>query len=120
MNEPDPDLIRETLKELEAEAQITPTVLEFPDEVIEAIEVYEKAYSVHRDLLIGLAIKAHMGRSNHVSEACTRLIADPEAFAWPIIDHAEKTQLKAYVESRMGPAIKLEDHLKSLESPQTD
>jgi hypothetical protein len=40
MNEPDNDLILETLDEMHAEAQITPTILEFPDEVIEAIEAY--------------------------------------------------------------------------------
>jgi hypothetical protein len=62
VNEPDPDLILETFNEMEAEAQITPIVLTFPDEVIEAIEIYEKANSLDRALLISVAIKAQKGR----------------------------------------------------------
>jgi hypothetical protein len=86
MNEPERDLILETFNEMEAEAQITPTILEFPDDVILAIEAYEKAHSVDRDRLIGLAMKAQKGQIHQVSEVCARLIDDPESFAWPSHD----------------------------------
>jgi hypothetical protein len=86
MNEPDHDLILEVFNEMEAEAQITPMILELPGEVIEAIEAYEKAHSVSRDRLIGLAMKAQKGRIHQVSAACARLMDDPEAFAWPSHD----------------------------------
>jgi hypothetical protein len=86
MKEPDRDLILEVFKEMAAEAQIVPMVLDLPDEVIEAIEAYEKAHSLNRDLLIGLAMKAQKGRIHQVSEACARFMDDPEAFAWPIED----------------------------------
>ena len=84
MNEP--NLILETFNELKAKAQITPTILEFPAEVIEAIEAYEKAHSLSRDMLIGVAMKAQRGRIKHVSQACARFIDNPEAFAWPSHD----------------------------------
>jgi hypothetical protein len=89
MKEPDeqPDdefeqSIRETFDEMHTEALITPLVLEVPDEVIEAIETYEKAHSVNRGSLIGLAMKAQKGRIHELSQMLAWLIDDPEAFAW--------------------------------------
>jgi|HubBroStandDraft_6_1064221.scaffolds.fasta_scaffold249415_1 hypothetical protein len=70
---PDHDLILETFNELEAEAQITPTVLEFPGEVIEAIEAYEKAHSLDRDRLIGLATATARTACRRMSSAPSRI-----------------------------------------------
>ena|SRR5208282_5230818 len=71
MREPDDDLIEQTLTEMLDEARSSPTILQFPEEVIHAIEAYEKAHSLPSDLFV---------------EAMDRRMRDPEAFDWPIDD----------------------------------
>ena len=43
------------------EAQIVATVLNFPKEVIEVLEAYEKAHSIDREHMFGVALKAACG-----------------------------------------------------------
>jgi hypothetical protein len=69
-----------------AEAQITPAVFTVPAEVTESIEPYEKAHSVDRDKLLGLALQALDGRSDQFGEVYGQLIDDPETFTWPVED----------------------------------
>ena len=45
--------IWESINEVHAEAQIVPLVEEFPEKVLAAIEAYEKAHSIDRDLMFG-------------------------------------------------------------------
>jgi hypothetical protein len=78
------DLIQETMREMISEAQIVPTGLEFPKEVIEAIEAYEKTHSIDRDHLIDEAFEAAKERMDESSEKFARMMEDPDSFEWPV------------------------------------
>jgi hypothetical protein len=82
-DEPD-DLIQETMGEMISEAQSVPIGLEFPEEVIEAIEAYEKTHSIDRDDLIAEAFEAAKQRMDESSETFARMMEDPDLFEWPI------------------------------------
>jgi hypothetical protein len=82
-DEPD-DLIQETMGEIISEAQVVPTGLEFPKEVIAAIEAYEKTHSIDRDELIDEAFEAAKERMDESSETFARMMEDPDLFEWPI------------------------------------
>jgi hypothetical protein len=78
------DLIQETMREMISEAKIVPTGLEFPKEVIEAIEAYEKTHSIDRDHLIDEAFEAAKERMDESSETFARMMEDPDSFEWPV------------------------------------
>jgi hypothetical protein len=78
--------MEENINELHDEAQIVPLIVEFPKEVIESLEAYEKTHSIDRDLMFGLAVKAHESRTGQLIEMMERFFEDPESFKWPIED----------------------------------
>ena len=91
MKEPGPpdDLERtilETFDEMHAEAQVAPIVLTLPPEVIESVVAYTNDHSVEPATLIPLAIEALEHQVDEFSEACVRLLEDPDSFAWPLED----------------------------------
>jgi hypothetical protein len=80
------ELFRETLDELDAEAQIVPPVLLLPRRVIEAIEAYEKAHSVDRQHMFWTACNAREEWTHQLAKLVAQLIEDPSSFEWPVHD----------------------------------
>jgi hypothetical protein len=80
------ELFRETIEEMQAESQIVPTTLEFPEEVIEAIDAYERAHSVDREQMLWTLCHAREDWTRQLAESVAHLIEDPGSFEWPVDD----------------------------------
>jgi hypothetical protein len=92
MKEPDElaedtdEMVGDTLEEMLADAQVEPTVLKLPKEVVEVLATYEKEHSVRRKDMFALALEAQRGREKRMSAIVARLTEDPGSFRWPLED----------------------------------
>lgn len=79
-------MLRESMSELQTEAQIAPLDLKFPPEVTHTLEEFTQKHFLDPAKLIPLAMKAHIDRLDLVGEDVNRLMRDPATFDWPLED----------------------------------
>ena len=79
-------MLRESMSELQTEAQTAPLDLKFPPEVTHTLEEFTQKHFLVPAKLIPLAMKAHIDRLDLVGEDVNRLMRDPATFDWPLED----------------------------------